>query len=111
MNSAFAWVIQTYGQELVCRRPDGTEAGRGPAIVQPVPETDWQHTAGALGRDRTDRFLCLADPGLPLDETRGGGWVTWGGESYEVMTVRPIWVGGQVTHLWTALRPARETVL
>lgn len=108
MTQAFAWVIKTYGQELVCRREDGEEAGRGMAIVQPMTRTDWQYTAGALGSGRADRFLGLAEPGLPIDQTGPGGWLEWAGGRYEAMAVRPIWVGGQVTHLWLALRPCGE---
>lgn len=108
MTDAFAWVIGTYGQEMVCYDSGGTEKGRGMAIVQPMTEADWQYTAGALGSYRADRFLCLAQPELPLDGMGDGGWVTWGGESYEIMTVRPVWVAGVTTHLWMALRPAEE---
>ena len=92
MIEAFDWVIRTYGQEMVCRKEDGMETGRGMAIVQPMTKADWQYTAGALGSYSQDRFLGLADG------------------RYEVMTVRPIWVGGQVTHLWLALRPCGENV-
>ena len=42
MIEAFEWVIKTYGQEMVCCREDGTEAGRGMAIVQPMTRADWQ---------------------------------------------------------------------
>lgn len=108
MIEAFEWVVKTYGQEMVCRKEDGSEAGRGMAIVQPMTKADWQYTAGALGSFSQDRFLGLAEPGLPLDKTGPGGWLEWGGARYEVMTVRPIWVGGQVTHLWLALRPCPE---
>ena len=108
MIEAFAWVIRTCGQEMVCRREDGTEAGRGRAMVQPMTKADWQETAGALGRYSTDRFLGLAEPGTPLDQLGPGGWLEWGGRRFEVMTARPIWVGGQVTHLWLALRPCPE---
>ncbi len=108
MTEAFAWVIRTYGQEMACRREDGSEAGRGMAIVQPMTEADWQNTAGALGSYSKDRFLGLADPALPLDQIGPGGWLDWGGGRYEVMTIRPIWVGGQVTHLWLVLRPCPE---
>ncbi len=108
MIEAFEWVIRTYGQEMVCCKADGEEAGRGMAIVQPMTKADWQYTAGALGSYSQDRFLGLAEPGLPLDKLGPGGWLRWGGQDYEVMTVRPIWVGGQVTHLWLALRPCAE---
>ena len=108
MIEAFEWVVRTYGQEMVCYQEDGTEAGRGMAIVQPMTQADWQYTAGALGRYSQDRFLGLADPALPLDKLGPGGWLSWGGQNYEVMTVRPIWVGGQVTHLWLALRLCPE---
>ena len=107
MIEAFEWVIRTYGQEMTYHREDGSETGRGMAIVQPMTEADWQYTAGALGSYRTDRLLGLAEPGLPLDGLGPGGWLSWGGQDYEVMTVRPIWVGGSVTHLWLALRPCR----
>lgn len=109
MTDAFAWVIAAYGQEMACYDKDGVEQGRGMAIVQPMTEADWQYTAGALGSYRADRFLCLAVPELPLGSMGSGGHVTWGGSKYEVMTVRPVWVGGKTTHLWIALRPAEET--
>lgn len=105
MTGAFQWVLKTYGQVMVCYDRDGQTLGSGAAIVQPMTEADWQYTAGALGSYRTDRFLCLAEPSLPLDETAE---VSWGGRKYEPLTVRPIWVGDRVTHLWAALRPAEE---
>ena len=108
MIQAFEWVIRTCGQEMVCRREDGSETGRGMAIVQPMTKADWQYAAGALGSYSQDRFLGLADPALPLDKIGTGGWLEWAGQRYEVMTLRPIWVGGQVTHLWMALRPCGE---
>ncbi|HIT32421.1 MAG TPA: hypothetical protein IAC25_06295 [Candidatus Enterenecus stercoripullorum] len=108
MIDAFDWVIRTYGQEMTCYDSSGTEKGRAMAIVQPMTEAEWQYTAGALGSYRTDRFLCLAQPQLPLDGLRDGGWVTWNGEKYEVMTVRPVLVAGRTTHLWIALRPAED---
>ena len=108
MIEAFAWVIQTYGQEMVCRQEAGTEMGRGMTIVQPMTKADWQYTAGALGSYSQDRFLGLAETELPMDALGPGGWLEWGGERYEVMTVRPVWVGGTVTHLWLALQPCPE---
>ena len=57
MIEAFSWVIRTYGQEMVCRREDGTEMGRGMAIVQPMTQADWQYAAGALGSYSQDKFL------------------------------------------------------
>lgn len=107
MTETFSWVIRTYGQELVCFGEDGEAVGRGMAIVQPMTEADWQYTAGTLGRYSTDRFLGLAQPELPVEDIGPGGWVRWGGQDFEVMTARPIRVGGSVTHLWLALRPAR----
>jgi hypothetical protein len=109
MTEAFQWVLRTYGQELVCHDGTGETVGSGQAIVQPMTEADWQYTAGALGSDRQDRFLCLAEPDLPLGGLGDQGWVSWGGQNYEVMTVRPVLVAGQTTHLWMALRPARES--
>lgn len=109
MTDAFKWVIDTYGQEAVCFDKNEVERGRGSAIVQPMTEAEWQYTAGALGSYRTDRYLCLAQPDLPLGQVGDGGWIAWGGQNYEVLTVRPVWVGGRVTHLWIALRPMEET--
>jgi len=108
MTDAFAWVIKAYGQKMTCYDKNGTEQGGGMAIVQPMTEADWQYTAGALGSYRKDRFLCLAVPELPISGMGEDGYVSWGGSSYEVMTVRPVWVGGKTTHLWMALRPAEE---
>ncbi len=108
MIDAFEWVIRTYGMEMACYDGTGTKKGQAMAIVQPMTEAEWQYTAGALGSYCTDRFLCLAEPSLPLDGLGNQGWVTWNGERYEVMTVRPVLVAGQTTHLWMALRPAEE---
>jgi len=108
MTDAFAWVINTYGQSMVCYDKDGAQQGEGMAIVQPMTEADWQYTAGALGSYCTDRFLCLASPELPLGALGAEGSVAWGGKRYEILTVRPVWVGGVTTHLWIALRPAEE---
>lgn len=107
MTNANAWVIDCFGQEMICYDKDGVELGRGKAIVQPMTEADWQRNAGTLGSFSNDRFRCLAHPKLPV----GNGDVAWGGQRYEVMTVRPIWVVGTITHLWMALRPAEEKSL
>ena len=106
MTDAFAWVIRAYGRRMTCHDAAGAEQGGGMAIVQPMTEADWQYTAGALGSYRADRFLCLAEPELPIGALGDGGYVSWNGERFEVMTVRPVWVGGVTTHLWMVLRPA-----
>lgn len=111
MTDAFAWIIRTYGQSMTCRDGDGTELGEVMAIVQPMTQADWQYTAGALGSYRTDRFLCLAEPSLPLGRLGPEGRVCRDGEEYEVLTVRPIWVAGKTTHYWMALRRAEESGL
>lgn len=107
MTEAFAWILRAYGRELICRGRTGEELGRGMAVVQPMTKADWQFTAGALGSYRADRFLCLATPELPLNDMNGGS-VEWDGKRYEIMTIRPVWVGGVTTHLWMALRPLEE---
>ncbi len=108
MTEAFRWVITTYGQAAVCYDRKGRERSRAMAIVRPMTEKDWQVTAGALGKYRTDRFLCLAQPYLETGRMGDGGWLTWGGKDYEVMAVQPIHVCGQLTHLRMVLRPAEE---
>ena len=68
------------------------------------------HDPGGLAvcRRGAGQLFPGAIPGLPLGQTGPGGWLEWGGGRYEVMSVRPIWVGGQVTHLWMALRACGE---
>ena len=107
MNGAIAGVIGCFGQEMTCYDKSGGELGSGMAIVQPMCREEWQRGAGELGSYENGRFLCLAHPLLPV----GNGDVSWGGQRYEVMTVRPIRVGDTVTHLWMALRPAEEAGL
>lgn len=107
MIETFVWTIRTYGQEAVCFQENREELGRGMAIVQPMTEAAWQKTAGILGSYQTGRFLALAEPDLPAGQLGPGGWLSWGGQDYEVMTVQPIWVGKTVSHLWMALRPCR----
>lgn len=108
MTGAIKWALGTYGQDAVCFDRSGQNHGKGRAIVMPMAEEDWQYTAGALGSYCTDRFLCLAQPELPIGSVGVGGWLSWGGGKYEVMAVRPIWVAGRVTHLWAILRPLEE---
>lgn len=108
MSDAFVRVISAYGREAVCRDKEGTEQGRGMAILRPMTKADWQQSGGVLGSYSSDRFLCLAVPTLPLE---CGGRILWDGGLYEVMTVRPIRIGGEITHLWSALRPAEEAAV
>lgn len=111
MTDAFSWVIHTYGKKMACYNAEGELTGEVMAIVQPMTEADWQYTAGALGSYRSDRFLCLAAPEIPLGSLGMGGRLTVDKDSYEVMTVRPVWVGGRTTHYWMALRPAEEAAV
>lgn len=104
MIDAFGWVIDTYGKEMMCYHADETVAARGRAIVQPMTRGDWQYTAGSLGEFDPDTFLGLTKPDMPLDKLEPGDFLSWDGQDFELMTVRPIWVGGQVTHQWLALR-------
>ncbi len=109
MTELFAEVIRAYGKELICRRQDGTEAGRGMAIVRPMTRRERQSAGGALGAERTDSFLGLAEPGTPVEAIGPGGWLEWSGQRFEALTCQPIPVGDMVTHLWLALRPCGET--
>ncbi len=109
MTELFREVIRAYGKELICRTGDGVEAGRGMAIVRPMTGRDRQTAGGALGRERTDAFLGLAEPGTPVEDIGPGGWLEWSGQRFEVLNCQPIPVGDAVTHLWLALRPCGET--
>lgn len=109
MTELFAEVIRAYGKELVCRTGDGAEAGRGMAIVRPMTGRDRQSAGGALGSERTDTFLGLAEPETPVEAVGPGGWLEWNGQRFEVLVCQPIPVGDTVTHLWLALRPCGET--
>ena len=108
MTELFAEVIRIYGRELICRRSDGAETGRGMAIVRPMTRQDRQTAGRALGAERTDSFLGLAEPETPVEAIGPGGWLEWDGGRYEVLTCQPIPVGDTVTHLWLALRPCGE---
>ena len=105
MTELFGEVIRACGKELICRREDGAETGRGMAIVRPMNGKDRQTAGGALGSERNDRFLGLAEPGTPVENIGPGGWLEWSGQRYEVLNCQPIPVGDTVTHLWLALRP------
>ncbi len=108
MTELFGEVIRAYGKELVCRDEDGQEVGRGMAIVRPMTKQEWQSGGAALGSERNDRFLGLAEPGTPVEDIGIGGWLEWNGSRFEVLNCQPILVGDAVTHLWLALRPCGE---
>lgn len=108
MTELFGEVIRAYGRELICRTEDGAEAGRGMAILRPMTGQDRQTAGEALGAERTDHFLGLADPETPVEAIGAGGWLEWNGGKYEVLTCQPIPVGDVITHLWLALRPCGE---
>ena len=105
MIEAFHWVIGAYGKEMACYSGDEAVAGRGRAIVQPMTETDRQFAAGELGTDGQDVFLGLTGPDFPVDGLGPEGFVSWEGQDFELVKVRPIQVGGRTAHLWLALRP------
>lgn len=107
MTGAIKWSLNTYGRVAECFDRSGRSLGTGKAIVMPMTKVEWQYVPGALGSFCTDRFLCLAQPELPVD-CAGGGWLAWDGGKYEVMAFRPIQVAGRVTHLWIVLRPLEE---
>ena len=108
MTDTLSGIIAVFGTPLTCYDRAGNTVGSGKAIIQPMTEAAWHYTAGALGRFRRHRFLCLAEKDIPLQAFAPGNTAVCGGGSYEVMDARPVWVGTETTHLWVALRSWEE---
>jgi len=104
MIEAFSWVINTYGKSTTSHKADGTELSSVQAIIQPMSKSDWQYTAGKLGEYQADSYLALSEPTIVLDDPWTGDYLQCDDIRYDIMEVRPIWVGGEVTHMWMALK-------
>lgn len=111
MKEAFEALLEEYGQRVVCCDRSGTVTGEGKAFLQPVTEKRWQSTAWALGSARTDRFLCIAPPGLPLGTPGDGGWLRCRGVCYQAITVHEIPLGDEISHQWAVLERRKENAV
>lgn len=106
LGEALRVILERYGQPVALWSPGGEELGRGKAFFQPILERAEQKVQSLptpLGERRQDRFLCLAEPGLPMEEAREG-WLTCRGTAYEFQTLQAIYEGERRCHWWGVLR-------
>lgn len=97
----FEAVLQKYGKPLSVHRNGEEQIGL--AMVQPLFEKEEQWLPSPLGRKRTDRFLCLASPGLRLDGLGEDDHVKWDGTAYDVTAVQSVELGSRTLYQWAVL--------
>ena len=102
----FEAVLARYGKPVSVHR-DGKEQ-IGMAMVQPLFEKEEQRLPSPLGRRRTDRFLCLASPGLELDGLGEEDFLVWDGTRYDVVTAQKVELGSRVLYQWAVVRVREE---
>lgn len=102
----FEAVLGRYGKPASVHR-DGMEQ-TGLAMVQPLFEREVQRLPTPLGRRRTDRFLCLASPGLELDGLGEDDFLEWDGGRYGVVTTQKVELGSTALYQWAVVIPKEE---
>lgn len=103
MRREFARLLERYGEKVLLRYGDERPDGAGRAFLQPVTERreDWrQETPTPLGVMKSDRFLYLGDPGMPLE---GKTQIECRGRGYRVQAAQLIWAGREASHWWAVL--------
>ena len=106
LSAAFQSVLERFGQPVVLQNEAGDTLAQGRAFLQPVLERGEgrpQHLPSPLGPLRRDRFLCLAHPGLPMDQV-GCGRLIAGGCAYKIITLQPVRLGEKRSHWWCLLK-------
>lgn len=94
----FVNILRKYGRPMSVSRDGKEQTGR--AMVQPLFEKDRQWLPSPLGNVRQDRFLCLAEPQLPLE---GADYAQCDGISYDILTAHPVPLGEEVLYQWAVL--------
>ena len=103
---AFDGVLRRYGEQALLTGETGARRAR--AVIRPVPERSGEGTQvlpTPLGRRRTDRFLYLGEPGVPV---AWGDRVEWSGPPCRVSRAQAIRVGREISHWRAELRPEDE---
>ena len=103
---ALAVLLARYGQPVALYGAGGQELARGRAFLQPIlerGEEGLQRLPTPLGKQRRDRFLCLADPALPMEEA-GEGHIASMGTEYVFRALQPVYVGERRSHWWGVLQ-------
>ena len=99
-------LLARYGQPVALYAAGGQELARGRAFLQPIlerGEEGLQRLPTPLGKQRRDRFLCLADPALPMEEA-GEGHIASMGTEYVFRALQPVYVGERRSHWWGVLQ-------
>lgn len=98
-GTAFDWILSRYGQTVEIVRERG-ESVQARALVQPLRENRTSVLPSPLGQGRQDRFLCLGEPGVPLEPAE---LVRWNGRSFMVKNAQAVYVGVRLSHWWAVL--------
>ncbi len=95
--------IWKYARSLIISAPDGSQSRPFLGFLEPISLTD------PVSSERRrpfilpkEKFRLISEPG---EDFYGGGavYVSCAGEMFEVLSVKPVYIGGEITH--------RESVL
>jgi len=96
MSTAFAKILEKYGEDAVLHTSSGDEVIS--AFLQPViqrrGEKQWSAVT-ALGERDTSRWLCFTSAVFPHEE---GLWLEFGDHRFDVLKSEPFKVGGKISH-------------
>lgn len=106
LTQAFEAVLARFGQEVTLLR-DGTELGRGLALIQAERDAARQFAPTDRGIRRAERALCLASLTVPFDPAAGETVLVAGAVRYDVRRAATVGVGRERV-FWRATLERRE---
>lgn len=104
--SSFEAIAARYGQEVILLH-NGSEIGRGRAVLRPVLNRQSQWLPSQLGNQRWEKVLCLAQSAIPFLTGPEEQTVQAGKQQYNVVNVRPV-EAGQERIYWRVVLQRRE---
>lgn len=107
MTETFDTILRARGKG-VCLRPE-TDRTEVRAFVQMLcpQQTSAPETPTALGTADLRRWLYI---GLKEQALQAGDTVRFDGADYVAQNAAAVYVGGEKSHWWAILRPAREAL-
>lgn len=108
MTEAFNTILRTYGRTVVlCHAGEKAEVRAFLQRVQKT-ETDAPEEDGPFGAADLRRWVYLGPRDCPVEA--GDRVLTGDGEELTVQTAAAVYAGGERSHWWAVLRPAREAL-
>ena len=105
MTESFDYILERNGKAVTVETETGSATVH--AFVQMIQkkETDAPEKDGNFGASDLRRWLYIGPKEQVL---QAGDRIRFDGEQYTVQNAAAIYVGGEKSHWWAMLRPARE---